>query len=50
MEEAGGGLTTQAIVAEEEGSDDLATQAPDGSTRYHLTCYDCDVPPPPPLL
>ena len=48
MEEAGGGLATQAIVAEEEGSDDLATQAPNGSTRCHLTCHDCDVTPPSP--
>ena len=45
MEEAGGGL---AIVAEEDGSDDLATQAPDGSTRCHINCYDCDVTPPSP--
>ena len=45
MEEAGGGL---AIVAEEGGSDDLATQAPDGSTRFHINCYDCDVTPPSP--
>ena len=45
MEEAGGGL---AIVAEEGGSDDLATQAPDGSTRCHINCYDCDVTPPSP--